>query len=105
MLNVQLDLEKLAAQFTESLRQKHQWQWKEHLLPTIEKLKQEFPEFDDDDIADRVGDNFIDWQAQGIQDNKDWEANFQEIAKESGLNEQQKAEFRAYLTGDSESNC
>ena len=102
MLNVQLDLEKLAAQFTESLRRKHQWQWKEHLLPTIEKVKKEFPEFDDDDIAARVGDNFINWEAQEIQDDKDWEEAFQEVAKESGLNEQQKAEFKAYLTGETE---
>ena len=100
MLNVQLDLENLTAQFTESLRRKHQWQWKEHLLPTIEKVKKEFPEFDDDDIADRVGDNFIDWEAQEIQDDKDWEEAFQEVVTEASLNEQQKAEFRNFLTNE-----
>ena len=40
MLNLKVDLEKLARQFTESLRQKHQWQWKKHLLPTISQVKQ-----------------------------------------------------------------
>ena len=102
MLNVQLDLENLTAQFTESLRRKHQWQWKEHLLPTIEEVKKEFPDFDNHDIGDRVGDSFIDWEAQEIKDKKDWEEALQKVAQEAGLNEQEKAEFRNFLTGYTE---
>ena len=61
MLTVQLDWEKLSRQFTEKLEAKHQWQWKEHLLPTIEEVKKEFRNLDDRDIGERIGDNFIDW--------------------------------------------
>ena len=43
MLTVQLDWEKLSIRFTEKVEAKHQWQWKEHLLPIIQQVKKEFP--------------------------------------------------------------
>ncbi len=95
-------LRKLGKEFERILNAKHKYIWRDDVLDLIQYMHNFNPHWSNHDIYDRLGGTFVDWSAQEIKDNRDWEETFEEVAKIAQLDSQETMEFRGFMTGYTE---
>lgn len=97
----EIQLRKLGEKFTSLVEEKHQWQWRNDVMDLINHMKAFNPNWSNQDLYDRVGETFIDWDAQALKDNRDWYESFSEITAQAALTVDETSQLLTYLEGDS----
>ena len=92
-------LRKLGYLFDKRVKAKHRWHWKLDVLDLILMMQTFNPHWSNQDIYERVGETFVDWETQEVSDERDWEQSLTEVAQSANLNPIEIAQLRSYLTG------
>jgi len=92
------ELKELSNQFHAILAQKHYWIWRKDVTNLIDYLKNNLPNPTNQEIYDRVGQSFVDWKAQTIKDNKDWDEALDKIASDRDLLPHEKQQLKDYIS-------
>ena len=81
---------------------KHTWQWQQCFIPEIKLMLELNRDWDQDDIYQRLGSEFIDWKLQESSDDADWNESIDEVATTYQLTRQQIEQFKRYINEDDE---
>jgi len=94
------ELKELGDKFDAIVVQKHYWVWRKDVINLIDYMKKHLPNPTNQEIYDRVGETFVDWDAQAIKDDKDWHEALDKIAGDRNLLPHEKQQLQDYLSCD-----
>jgi len=94
------ELRKFSEEFDLLVKQKHYWVWRQDVMDLINLMLELLPNLSNQEIYDRVGETFVDWDTQAIKDDKDWHEALDEIASDRDLLPHEKQQLKNYLSCD-----